>query len=367
MKQKGVMSTCWMVVQGTSQNSIMKLGLVLAGIIILSSLTMTSNQANAQSEQIPSWIKNIFVFYAEGQISEADLLNAIEYLAEVGIISISGQDDKSILDKAQSEKIQDLGDFYVTYKPNPNSEYTGEDTAIYWLKDVGLLEIETAFLNENFRLPYDVEVVAQECNEVNAFYDYDVKQIIICYELIDDVFETWYLFNEDNPDVDTARVFAYDVIDYTLWHEVAHAIIDIYNLPFTGLEENVADQFASLMISYTVDEHEDYSLGQDMLYNIGNHYLYEDEYWNVIYPQQLEDLGENIDNMEIAYWDQHGLDIQRFYNISCYAYGADPEYNQGLIDDGWLPEGRAVNCEWEYHKIQDSWSYLLRDVTNGFF
>ena len=347
----------------------MKPGLVvLFGIIALSSSTVLSNQAYAQSEQIPSWVKSIFVFYAEGQISESDLLNAIEYLAEIGIISISGQNDQSIPDKTQNEKIQDVGDFYVIYKPNPNSAYSGEDTAFYWLKNSELLEIETAFLNENFRLPYDVEIVAQECNEINAFYDPNTKQIMMCYELIDDVFETWYLFNEDNPDLTAASYFAYDVIDYMFFHEVAHAIIDIYNLPITGLEENVADQFAVLIISYTQDEQTgDYSLGQDMLYNIGTHYLYEDEYWNVIHPQQLVDSGEDIDNIEIAYWGHHGLNIQRFYNISCYSYGADPEYNQDLIDEGWLPEDRSVNCEWEYYKIQDSWSYLLRDFTNGFF
>ena len=55
------------------------------------------------------------------------------------------------------------------------------------------------------------------------------------------------------------------------------------------------------------------------------------------------------------------------YNISCYAYGADPEYNQDLIDEGWLPEERAANCEYEYYQIDYSWSYLLDSFTNGFF
>jgi len=59
------------------------------------------------------------------------------------------------------------------------------------------------------------------------------------------------------------------------------------------------------------------------------------------------------------YWDAHNLDIQRFYNISCYAYGQHPEYNQDLITDGYLPEERAQNCEYEYGLMANSWNTLL--------
>ena len=38
--------------------------------------------------QIPDWIKNIFVWYAEGTITEADLLSALEYLINEGIIEV---------------------------------------------------------------------------------------------------------------------------------------------------------------------------------------------------------------------------------------------------------------------------------------
>ena len=37
-------------------------------------------------EKIPSWIKQIFVFYAEGQISDNEILNALQYLIAKGII-----------------------------------------------------------------------------------------------------------------------------------------------------------------------------------------------------------------------------------------------------------------------------------------
>lgn len=181
-------------------------------------------------------------------------------------------------------------------------------------------------------------------------------KIVICYELVDKVFEIWYEYYDGDytdEDYEYLGYCAHDVLSYVLLHEVAHAIIHIYDLPVTGLEENAADQFAALILSYTYaeDTPDDFTRGQDMLYHVGNFYWFQSE----IQPS----VG--------SFWDVHNLDIQRFYNISCYSYGADPKYNQDLIDDESLPEDRALGCEYEFHQIKDAWSYMLKDFTNGFF
>ena len=41
-----------------------------------------------EESQIPDWIRNIFVWYAEGTITETDLLSALEYLINQGIIDV---------------------------------------------------------------------------------------------------------------------------------------------------------------------------------------------------------------------------------------------------------------------------------------
>ena len=41
-----------------------------------------------EESQIPDWIRNIFVWYAEGTITETDLLSALEYLISNGIIDV---------------------------------------------------------------------------------------------------------------------------------------------------------------------------------------------------------------------------------------------------------------------------------------
>ena len=40
------------------------------------------------TEKIPNWVRQIFIWYAAEQITEADLLNAIEFLVQQGIIEL---------------------------------------------------------------------------------------------------------------------------------------------------------------------------------------------------------------------------------------------------------------------------------------
>ncbi len=44
------------------------------------------NQANTK---FPDWVKNIFVWYEDGAISEQDMINAMEYLKNRGIINVN--------------------------------------------------------------------------------------------------------------------------------------------------------------------------------------------------------------------------------------------------------------------------------------
>ena len=49
---------------------------------------VAESKSQSEPKEIPSWVKDIFVFYAEGQIDDKTLLNAIEYLLSVEIITI---------------------------------------------------------------------------------------------------------------------------------------------------------------------------------------------------------------------------------------------------------------------------------------
>jgi len=301
----------------------------------------------AFGDSIPDWVRNIFIWYGEGQIGEEDLLNALQYLIDIQIITVSGsnQNVNNNIITSSEYNIKDEGDFYVTFYENPNSIY--DPSAKDWIQETMYFEEQVEYLNSIFRLPHDVEIVLEECNEANAFYDPATKQIIMCYEFIDSVFSdfsTDYYYEQvietTDEQPDTTNL---DVVDFIFYHELGHALVDIYHLPITGLEENVVDQFAAffMLLTESADDYEGI-LAQGILFNVGTWFFIQAE------------IG-----YEHLYWDVHNLDIQRFYNISCYAYGQNPEYNQDLITEGWLPEERAENCANEYAVLEDSWNRIL--------
>ena len=47
------------------------------------------NQSNFTNEKIPNWVKNIFIWYGQDQISENDVLSAIEYLLKEKFILVN--------------------------------------------------------------------------------------------------------------------------------------------------------------------------------------------------------------------------------------------------------------------------------------
>ena len=39
--------------------------------------------------------------------------------------------------------------------------------------------------------------------------------------------------------------------------------------------------------------------------------------------------------------DEHGIPAQRFYNVLCMAYGADPNLFADIVEKGYLPRDRS--------------------------
>ena len=66
----------------------MKKNSVIACFAILLLIGFVIPYSYAEESKLPDWIKNIFVWYGQGQISEDDVLNAITFLVENKIIQI---------------------------------------------------------------------------------------------------------------------------------------------------------------------------------------------------------------------------------------------------------------------------------------
>ena len=255
---------------------------------------------------------------------------------------------------------QDKGDFYLTYKPlgtfsNQADYFQGFED---WVKEAKYFEGEIQFLNETFKLPYDVEIVIADssydpnCEYPNAFYY--PKEIVICYEYIShthwkfkDYFDS--VHGDNWPPYVDLNYSTINVIDSTFYHEMGHALIDIYELPITGPEESVADQFGAYMVIGYLEQ----EIAQDTMMDTAI------DFWLA--------AEENPDLTESAFADTHALNQQRFYDLACWAYGSDPDYHQYMwSSEDWIPENRLYWCELEYVTTMYAWDILLAPFFKDF-
>jgi hypothetical protein len=190
-------------------------------------------------------------------------------------------------------------------------------------------------LKKRIAFPFEVQVVFEECGKPDSYYDEDSHEIIICYELIDAYSELFSRSVKERTARDEATKGA--VISMFL-HEVAHALIDRWDLSITGREEDAADQFSTLMLINGLPGGEEIAMDSARSFK-----------WLAVQEKGLEK----------DYSDPHSFDEQRFYNIICLVYGHRPERYEYLIRNGSLPTERAFECEEDYRRLNKSWQTLL--------
>ena len=67
------------------------IGTITFDVVGESSAITEDLEVNAQEniQKVPDWVRNIFIWYAEDKISEDELLNAIKFLVNQGIINLN--------------------------------------------------------------------------------------------------------------------------------------------------------------------------------------------------------------------------------------------------------------------------------------
>lgn len=148
-------------------------------------------------------------------------------------------------------------------------------------------------------------------------------------------------------DIDPVQRFVNSNVAETLYHELAHALIDKLDLPVFGPEEFAADMFALVMINELHSEAEVRQIAYD-----------------VAAAYQAGAVKEHRAS-DSAMWDLHGTDEQRYYNVACMIYGADPDIRGDIARDLDLPDERAETCPEEYTNLSDAWNGVLDQVAAG--
>jgi hypothetical protein len=128
---------------------------------------------------------------------------------------------------------------------------------------------------------------------------------------------------------------------FALVHEVGHMLISEMALPVLGREEDAADAFATIS-------------GLKMATSFSDRVLIESAHgWF------LSDRRNHKEGLKMVFYDEHGLDKQRAYNIVCLMVGSNPEKFQQLAEMTKLPEDRQGTCQGDFSNASWSWEKAL--------
>ena len=189
-----------------------------------------------------------------------------------------------------------------------------------------------------FRLPIDLTFKMVGCDgRANAWYLR--PSVTICYEYLDEIRQS--VPKETTP----AGIAPVDALDgqffYVVAHEFGHAVFDLLNVPSFGHAEDAADQFSTYIMLQ-------FGKGEARRLISGAAYSYKSNMQNstVIVPLQ-------------TFSDVHGMPAQRFFNLLCVAYGADPVVFADVVEKQYLPKERVAGCKHEYEEVAFAFQQLI--------
>src|SRR5260370_5145269 len=134
---------------------------------------------------------------------------------------------------------------------------------------------------------------------------------------------------------------------FVLLHELGHAAVDEFELYVLGREEDAADSFAvgRLLGLGSAFSHR-------MLVEAAKGWFYSDR-------------RDRRDGEPLVFYDEHGLDKQRAYQIVCLMVGSNPREFKDLANETKLPEDRQENCKRDFAEASKSWQVALEPHLRG--
>lgn len=154
-------------------------------------------------------------------------------------------------------------------------------------------------------------------------------------------------------DQQAALDFVMGNFEFVLLHEIAHLIIAEKQIPIIGPVENAADYIATTI-------------------------LVRGENFDVDDPEALRRFAHSAADAfssswqksserkrAVPYWDNHSLDIQRYYTVLCLLYGSAPNEQNNILMSEALPEQRAAGCPVEYEMALRGVKWMIATYGKG--
>ncbi len=197
--------------------------------------------------------------------------------------------------------------------------------------------IETAisFLNNTFDTKHDITLKFGSYDKI--WYQQNI--IEIPYFFIHNIRERYSRTRFPNKSSTTDQ-FTGNTLLHVIFHEFAHAIIEQYDLPIVGKEEDAADNFADVLLLDFFD------VGADIVTSAADLFLMNSmatEYFT-----------------KADFWKDHSLDKQRYFARLCNIYGSNPDKHEAVKKRAGFSDGRAGRCVVQYHETRRSWLRLLQ-------
>jgi hypothetical protein len=222
----------------------------------------------------------------------------------------------------------------ISYVP-PKSP--GNQAIYELLKERGALE-KLRDLLRPLRLPHRLLLQVRDCEGISNAWSNE-ESVTVCYEYLNDI---WKNAPEKTTPAGVTPIDALigPFMDVFL-HEVGHAVFAILKVPLFGREEDAADQFSTYIL-LRFDKEESRRL------ILGSAYQYKGDL-----------SSPSVTMTQQTFADEHGTPAQRFFNLLCMAYGADPKLFADVVTKGFLPEDRAIGCEREYVQVSHAFNTLI--------
>lgn len=144
-----------------------------------------------------------------------------------------------------------------------------------------------------------------------------------------------------------AADFAINNVTTSLYHEFGHLLIDQFQWPVLGREENAADTIMTMML---LDDGEP---GVPIAADAVRGYLKSSIRYGETLPDNLDFYGE------------HELEVQRGMLMACVLVGSDAEDFQPLAKEVGMGDNRIEDCREDARLAQRSWSALKEQVGEG--